>query len=618
MGQRLQFGDMGRIIKHGFFCLQQGLLEKAEQAGRSVLAEQPSHASAQHLLGLVYLQAGLTDPALEMLQMAVRNDNRQAGFHANLAIALKRKAEQILMPNIDEHSRAAKVQQADVLFNQALRHLDKAVRLQADFTNAHFNRAMLLKECKGMKPALQALKKTVRLAPEMYEAWNEMGKLHLKMGCVDEACSAFLRAAESADNGSKAYSNYLLALNYDVQDAEYVHQKHRQWEMRFGNSEAGSVKHSNSCAAGRRLKIAYVSPDFHFHSVAFFAEALLIGHHRDAFTVYCYSDSRKADAMQMHLRAATDVWRDTANLDDAALAGLIQEDEIDILVDLAGHTSGNRLGVFARRPAPLQVNYIGYPNTTGLTAMTHRITDLLADPPGNEDLYSERLVRLQGGFLAYSPPEIARLMASRGMYPEALENSGEIRLGCFNVLAKLSRETMRVWAEILHALPQAKLVIKNASMLDKAARKRLLCRFKTHGIAAQRLELIGWQASLQDHFNLYHGLDLALDTFPYNGTTTTCEALYMGVRVVTMAGDTHASRVGASLLARVGLESLIARTPDEYVRIVCCLIKNPVCRQSMRAEVHRQTKAMLCDAGRLVDELETSYRTIWKQWCKDQ
>jgi len=608
MHQENRVSNETRLLADGVQFLQQGMLPQAEQSCRTVLAEQPSHGAALHLLGLVYLHAGLTEAAIEMLDMAVRVDGRQAAWHANLAVALKRRAEELSAAV--EAQDALQSESIDALFARAVRHVGKAVRLQPDFADAHFNRAMLLKRTGDWKAAVAALRKVLRLNPQCFEACNEMGHLYLKLGDPAEARSSFLKAADSPEHGHAAYSNYLLALNYDSQDAEQLFTAHRQWGERFAPACVDTLPEASGDKSV--LHIGYVSPDLHNHSVAFFAAAMIEGHDRTAFRVFCYSDSRRCDAMHARLKSAADVWRDSADMDDTQLAACIRQDGIDILVDLAGHTSGNRLRVFAARPAPVQVSYIGYPNTTGLRAMTHRITDAIADPPGSGRFYSEQLVRLPGGFLGYTPPDAMQPIKS----VNAAQNTGSLTLGCFNVLAKLSDECIRVWAALLHRLPDARLLIKNNSMADATSRSRLLARFKKHGIAARRLELIGWQASLEAHYALYQQLDMALDTFPYNGTTTTCEALCMGVPVVTLRGRVHATRVGASLLHRVGLDSLVAENEMDYVRIAGALGEDCGRRMQLGETLAVNVRQQLCNGARLTGELEDAYRGIWRQWCK--
>ena len=592
---------------------EQGALRESEQACRAILTHLPGHGASLHLLGLVYLRAGLADEAIDMLRRAVRQSPRNAAWCANLGVALKRKGERLMS---ESGGDAAVLAEGQGFLDEALRQVNKAIRLQPKLTDAQFNRAMLLKMQGNWKEALQSLRHVVRLLPECHEAWNEIGHLHMMSGNPEAAKDAFLRAAASPEHGAQAYSNFLLALNYQCANPDEVLAQHRQWACRFADGIASFDSWPNAPRESRRLKIGYVSPDFHSHSVAFFAEPLLRTHDRARFEVHCYSASTRRDAMHERLRGLADVWRDTAALDDPQLARCVREDGIDILIDLSGHTSKNRLRVFAMQPAPVQASYIGYPNTTGLSAIQWRITDAIADPPGADAWYSEKLVRLSGGFLRFSPPDAARKV-SREASDAQVRRPG-VTFGSFNLLAKMSDACLKMWADVLHAVPDSRLFIKNVAMVDADVRSHLLSRFRRLGIAKERLEFAPWNVSLENHFRAYRDVDIALDTFPYNGTTTTCEALYMGVPVVSRAGNVHAARVGASLLSRVQLGELVAETSEDFVRICARLANDREHLLACRRTAHAQTRRVLCDAESWIGELEGGYRMMWRQWCMAQ
>jgi predicted O-linked N-acetylglucosamine transferase (SPINDLY family) len=299
-------------------------------------------------------------------------------------------------------------------------------------------------------------------------------------------------------------------------------------------------------------------------------------------------------------------------MSDDRAAETIQRDKIDILTDLAGHTANNRILLFARKPAPVQVSWIGYPATTGLSAMDYKIVDSYTDPPGmTEQYYTEKLLRMPESFLCYLPdkdsPEVGPLPAL---------SSGHITFGSFNNFAKVTPEAMDVWAKILQALPGSRLVLKAKSLSGKGIREHIADTFMQRGIAAERLHMLGWEPSVGDHLGTYNRIDISLDTFPYNGTTTTCEALWMGVPVITLAGNTHASRVGVSLLINAGVSELIAKTCDEYLAIAVALATDTRRLQSMRERLRNMMRqSPLTDAKRFVNALETHYRMIWEQWC---
>jgi predicted O-linked N-acetylglucosamine transferase (SPINDLY family) len=319
--------------------------------------------------------------------------------------------------------------------------------------------------------------------------------------------------------------------------------------------------------------------------------------------------------MTRRLRQLSDEWHDIFGRDDAEVAAMIRAHGTDILVDLAGHTGGGRPLLFARRPAPVQVTWLGYPNTTGLAAMDYRLSDADADPEGEaEPRHTEKLVRLAHGFLCYGPspdsPEPSEPPAAR---------TGRVTFGCFNNLAKVAPEMLAWWAQLLAAAPGARLVMKAHGLASENARRRLRERFSALGVEDGRLELLGPEESHARHLARYGEVDVALDTYPYHGTTTTCEALWMGVPVVTLAGRNHVSRVGLSILKRVGLPELVAGTPEEYVHKALELAGDAARLRELRAGLRARMRASpLLDAPGFTRELEAAYRDMWRRWCESR
>jgi predicted O-linked N-acetylglucosamine transferase (SPINDLY family) len=309
------------------------------------------------------------------------------------------------------------------------------------------------------------------------------------------------------------------------------------------------------------------------------------------------------------MKRSCEVWRSIFGLGDEVVANLVRSDGIDILVDLSGHTGGNRLLVFARRPAPIQVTYLGYASTTGMTAMDYRLTDALADPPGMTDhLNVEKLWRLPVCAWCYEPPEDAPDIQPR--------REGPITFGCFNAFAKINHKMVAMWADLLKRVPGSRLLLKSAGAGEVSARHRLGEQFAHRGISSDRLEMLGKIADLRGHLQLYGRLDVALDTFPYHGTTTTCEALWMGVPVVTLAGATHVSRVGVSLLTSAGFPELVAQTPEEYMFIASELAANRSRLDNLRAGMRSRLRSSpLIDGARFAADVEDAYRGMWRKWC---
>ncbi len=439
-----------------------------------------------------------------------------------------------------------------------------------------------------------------RLLPTLGYVQSQLGEV--------EAGIATLRRALAADPfDAETHRNLLLAMNYSAQlSPAEIFAEH----LRFGE------RHAQPCGAPpperawpRRLRIGYVSPDLRSHVVARFFLPILAQHDRRQFEVFCYYTHRLVDDTTRELRALAEHWAECADDSESELAARARADRIDILVDLAGHTGKSRLGAFALRAAPLQLTYLGYPNTTGLRAIEGRITDARADPPGEADaLHAERLIRVPGSFLCYRPrrdaPEVAR-PPSRA--------SGRVTFGCFNNFQKLSAPFLRAAGRILAAVPGARLLLKARPLGLPRIAQELRRRCAEAGIAPERLELRGRAERFSDHLAAYAEVDIALDSFPYNGTTTTCEALWMGVPVIALAGERHAARVGAALLHAAGLEELAARSEDEYVERAARLAADPAGLVALRAGMReRLRRSPLMDEAGFVRELERAYHQAWE------
>jgi predicted O-linked N-acetylglucosamine transferase (SPINDLY family) len=354
----------------------------------------------------------------------------------------------------------------------------------------------------------------------------------------------------------------------------------------------------------RPLRVAYLSPDFREHSVAYFFESVL-AQRDDRIRHACYALAPGADALTARLRAAADEWCDAAGLTDESLAARLRADRTDILVDLAGFTAGGRPGLLARRIAPVQINYLGWAATTGLPTMDWRLVDSHTDPAGAEAFATERLFRLDPCFLCYRPPEQAPLPAPR---------EGPVCFGSFNALAKVSPGVIAAWSELLGRVPGSRLLLKAGALSDPATAALTRGAFERAGVEPSRLEVLPWASGVAAHLQEYRRVDIALDPFPYNGTTTTCEALWMGVPAVTLVGRSHAGRVGVSLLSNTGLPDLIARDPSEYVSIAAALAADPARRAALRSGLREHMKP-LCDAPAFARRLAGALREIWIAAC---
>jgi predicted O-linked N-acetylglucosamine transferase (SPINDLY family) len=362
----------------------------------------------------------------------------------------------------------------------------------------------------------------------------------------------------------------------------------------------------------RRLTIGYLSPDFRGHSCAYFIEPLLEGHDRSRVRLIGYSNTIFNDDATRRIRSLMDEWREVTTIDDPALAAMIARDRVDVAIDLAGHSKGARLPALALRPAPVCVTYLGYPNTTGMPGMDYRIVDSKTDPPGAEALSTETLLRLDPCFLCYRPLDEAPAVA-----PAPCAAAGRVTFGSFNIADKISPKTAAVWSRVLLAVPGSRLLLKSSKLADPASLARLLALFESNGVGQDRIEVLPYSSGVREHLGLYSRMDIALDTFPYNGTTTTCEALWMGVPVVALEGTMHAGRVGVSLLSAVGLPELIAKTPDEFVRIATGLASDRGRLGALRAGLReRMAASPLRDAKAFAARFEGALREVWRAWCE--
>lgn len=427
---------------------------------------------------------------------------------------------------------------------------------------------------------------------------------------MDEALEVYRRLVERQPELAQAYAGYLFLLVLLGEDPLAVRAAHCRWAEFNAEPlrERGAV-FANAADPGRRLRIAYVSADFREHAIASFITPILAAHDRAGFDTYCYSSTEKLDAISAELRALASRWRDVRWLDDESLARMVRDDAIDILVDLSGHTSGNRLGVFARKPAPVQIAYLGYPATTGMSAMDYRITDPVVDPPGAADgYYTEKLLRLPHSLWCYRP--LAR-MPEPGPLPAL--RSGRITFGSLNSMLKITPQMIALWSRLLLSLPNSRLLI--AAVPAGEARGRIAAEFARHGVEHARLQLHG-PMELARFWDLHAEVDIGLDTYPYNGAATTCDALWLGVPVVTLTGALLWSGCGLSLLSALGLPELVAHGDENFLRIARELALDRERLSQLRRGLRARMRASaLMDEARFARALEALYREAWRCWC---
>ncbi|ALJ37103.1 tetratricopeptide repeat protein [Azospirillum brasilense] len=628
--------------------------DEAERAYRQILKREPRNPDAWHLLGVLLsergdhdggiasirtalsirdaleyhlnlssslLDAGRTDEALDALMSALRLGPDRADIHFRLGNLFRQQRR----PN----ESVAAYRQAIALqpgFVEALNNLgslflevgqtDAAIAaftdaIQAAPSNAesHGNLGYALDLQDRLGEAAAAYRVALTFRPDFALAWSNLGNTLKGQGHLDQAMAAYRSALTHRPNFPMAHSNVLMAQHYlpECGNADFLAAA-RDWAGRNdgGLPAAAPVVRDDG---HRPLRIGYVSSDFNSHPVGYFLESVLRAHDRKTVTAFGYANNGRTDDVTESLRAAADGWRPIVGMDDAAVAELIRRDGIDILVDLSGHTGNNRLTLFARRPAPVQASWLGYFGTTGLSAMDWIIADRHVLPPGEERFFTEKVWRLPGSYLCFTPPA-----EDVPIGPLPMLGGGPVTLGAFHNRAKITRPTVALWAQVLTALPQARLLLKSREFADYGVRQALRDQFAAHGVAANRLRMEG-KTPRADYFNSHNRIDLALSPTPFGGGTTTAESLWMGVPVVTLRGDRWAGRIGGSFLETLGLaDRLVADSPDDYVAKTAALVGDPESLAALRAGLReRMRRSPLCDAPAFARSLEEAYRSMWRE-----
>jgi protein O-GlcNAc transferase len=604
----------------GLIALQTNRPAEGIELIRRALAVRPAFAQALSNLGSALVAAGRLDEAASSFDSAIALAPDNPEFHNNRGSALNHLARHEEALSSFRRAIAIKPEYAEAhvnlgcalnylgRFDEAIASFNRAIGVRAGFAEAHLSLGSALRETGDLDGAVASFRRAVDLNPRHPSPHSNLGNALKDQGKLDEALAEYRTALNLRPTDKTAWSNWLMSIHYHPAfDAVAILNEHRRWnELCAEPLRALWRAHANDRAPERRLRIGYASPDFMDHPVGRFLIPLFESHDHGNFEIVCYSDVVAPDEVTDRLRRCTDEWHAVSMLGDAELAEKIRADRIDVLVDLALHAARNRLLAFARKPAPVQVTYLAYAGTSGLSAMDYRITDRYLDPPGNDGYYTERSARVES-YWCYQPPAAAPPVA-----PAPVTSAGRITFGCLNNLAKVQPETMAVWAEILRSVDGSRLLLHARAGGHRA---RIVELFSSLGLEPDRIEFAGY-APTADYLRTYDQFDIALDPYPYNGGTTTCDALWMGVPVVTLAGKHAVARAGASLLSNVGLPELIASSPGEYVAIACGLAGDLPRLGQLRATLRDRMKASpLCDGPRLAKSMETIYRQAWRSWC---
>jgi len=594
-----------------------GRLSEAEGLCREILAKHPNHADALHQLALIAIQENQIEKALEFIRQAIAINPREVVYQINLGNMLSSLGRYLEAMNAYQAAVQLKPEIPEAhynlglsLYNQghtaaAIAAYREAIRLKPDYALAYNNLGVALTSQGEFDSGIAAYSRALQLRPNYLEIYTNLGNALKDQGRLDEAIANFRAALALKPDAILAHSNLIYAMHFHSDDdARAIHEEQRRWNRQHADPLKQLIRlHNNNRDPERRLCIGYVSPDFRQHVVGWNLLPLLEQHNHKEFKIICYSGVSHPDNVTEQIRSCSDEWRNIGKVADEQMAQMIRDDGVDILIDLTLHMAGNRLLVFARKPAPVQITYLGYCGSTGLDAIDYRFSDPYLDPPGTDlSVYSEQTVRLPETYWCYRPGGQAPIPA-----PPPILIKKFITFGCLNNFTKVSTEAMDLWAKILLSAPKSRLLIhaNPGSHLPEVRG-----RFNTFGVLSDRIEFIGRRPSWTDYLNTFSQIDVALDPFPYCGWITTCDGLWMGVPVVSLPGRTAASRGGKSILTNIGLSELIADTPEEYVNIAIKLANDlPRLRELRSTLRERMESSPLMNAERLLVMLKPPIAT---------
>ena len=650
-------------------------LEAAAAAYRRAIELQPGLVEAHCNLGIILRRQGKMQATLACFQNAIAIQPDVPELYNNLGLALHesgRSAEALaeyrralaLRPDFaNAHNNLATALLALGQTAEAFVHYQTAARLNPNSQAIFNNLANLMKKTGQIDQAIACYDRAMKIGPANAEVFGNLASALKDAGHLDAALAYHDRAIATRPDWPKALADKLYTIHFHpAYDASAIYREHQRWNQLHAQPLAKRIEpHRNDRTPDRRLRIGYVSPDFREHAISRFLLPLLKHHDHTAFEIFLYFDIVEADAMTELLRQCADQWRSTIGLSDEQFAHMVREDQIDILIDLTSHMGSGRLLAFARKPAPVQVTYLAYCSTTGLDTMDYRLTDPYLDPSGAKagNVYSEKSIRLPVSYWCYGRPvsgdgeESKKQVTTQGNIDDAASeefhegpdssafnpalrrasetgvavikplrfkpsllpalSAGHVTFGCLNNFCKISPPAAEAWQRIMKAVPGSRLLLHAAEGNHRNLFKE---RFAKAGIDPGRIEFVGFM-KLADYFRQYDRIDLALDPFPYAGGTTTCDALWMGVPVVSVTGSTAVSRAGLSILSNVGLAELVASTIADYEMLAVKLAHDLPRLAQLRATLrHRMERSPLMDATRFARDVETAYRWSWREYLR--
>jgi predicted O-linked N-acetylglucosamine transferase (SPINDLY family) len=613
------------LSNYGEACRQLGRPQEAEQALRRAVALAPDLAEPCFNLGILLEAVGSMDEAVDCYSRAANLKPDNPAIHFKLAGALQERGDLERAVAHYERAIALNPNSVEALVDWAgtlrlLRRLREAVALyrraiavNPGFALAYNNLGATLLDLGDIDDAIAMLRRAIELLPGFAGAHSNLGKAFQDAALLNDAIDAYRAALAIDPDFSVAHSNLVFVLPFHPRyDAAAILKEARAWNTRHGaRPTVPATPHANEPSPNRRLRVGYVSPDFKEHCQAHFMLPLLRHHNHDSFEIVCYSSVRAPDAWTARLREHADLWRELARLDDAQVAQRVRADGVDVLVDLTMHMAHGRLKMFAHRPAPVQMCWLAYPGTTGLDAIDYRITDPYLDPPNGEvveTVYAEETIRLADTFWCYDPCASESLVG-----PLPAERNGFVTFGQFNNFTKVNEEGLVLWARVLRAVARSRLLL----LAPLGSRRQWIGDImKREGVVESRLEFVERLPRTQ-YLARYHDVDICLDCVPYNGHTTSLDAFWMGVPVVTRVGRTVVGRAGLSQAMNLGLGELVAQTSEDYVRIAAELAADFARLAALRGALRdRMERSPLMDARRFAGQLESAYRCAWRRWCE--
>jgi len=600
-----------------------GRLYCAEPLYRRFLAEQPDHADALHLLGVLAGQTDRPELAVESIERAIQLDPRPARYHANLGkylTDLGRFADAVTACRIaiglaPDHAGAlnnlAAALNGSGRFAEAALASTQALRANPGLAAAHNNLGNALRGQGRVDEAAAAYRRALGIDPAAAEVHNNLGNVLKDTGEVGAALASYREAVRIRPGFAEAWDHLLNTIHYDpaVGSAEILDEARRWYREQAARLARDVRPHVSDRSPDRRLRVGYVSPDFRQHPVGLNLLPLLRSHTHASFEVFCYAGVAHPDSLTRRFRSLSDGWRDIAGLSHEQVADRVRDDRIDILVDLSLHAAGNRLLVFARRPAPVQVTFAGYPGTTGLETIDYRLTDPYLDPPGaHDECYVEESIRLPDTFWCFDP-----LADEVPVGPPPAASAGLVTFGCLNNFCKVNDKVLDLWAAVLRELDSSRLLMLSP---PGSHRDRVTETLRRLGVAPERITFVGSRPR-PEYLQMYDRIDVGLDTLPYNGHTTSLDACWMGVPVVSLAGSTVVGRAGLSQSMNLGLPDLVASTAGEFVRLAAGLARDVDRLATLRSTLRsRMQNSPLMDGPRFARNIEAAYREMWRRWCR--